>query len=57
MLLNDTQVGSWNMSFYWDRKTGVLCEQKVPAVTNYSNGSQNYYAKISIIMRLTATNI
>ena len=52
-----TQAGWGNVSFYWDRTSGVLCEQKVSAMANFGVWPQNIYVEMSIAIKLTATNI
>lgn len=49
--------GSWNISLYWDQKTGVLCEEITSYAIAYSVNSTNYYMNMSINYRMTATNI
>ena len=49
--------GAWNISLYWDQKTGVLCEEITSYAIAYSVNSTNYYANMSITYRMTGTNI
>jgi len=49
--------GAWNISIYWDQKTGVMCEEITSYAIAYSINSTNYYMNMSMSYRMTATNI
>jgi hypothetical protein len=49
--------GAWNMTFYWDRKTGVMCEERVSCAMSYTTNSTYYCMNMSMIFRMSATNM
>jgi hypothetical protein len=49
--------GAWNMSFYWDKKTGIMCEEVVSYRMSYTDNETYYYMNMSILWRMTATNM
>jgi hypothetical protein len=49
--------GAQNMSFYWDKKTGVMCEQWYSYVMSYMVNMTQYYYNMSMLWRMTATNM
>jgi hypothetical protein len=49
--------GGWNMSFYWDKETGFLCEEDLSYAVSYTINSTLYYMNMSIFDRITATNL
>ncbi|MGQ9460653.1 MAG: hypothetical protein ACUVRA_05435 [Candidatus Bathyarchaeaceae archaeon] len=51
------QVGTMNMSFYWDKKTGVICELSIFGAISFTVDSMHYYLNMSIMLRMTATNM
>ena len=57
IIYDSTQYGNWNMSFYWDKKTGIMCEELVSYKMNMTQDSTNYSMNVSMLWRLTATNM
>jgi hypothetical protein len=49
--------GALNMSFYWDRKTGVICEEFMSYAMSYTVNMTHYYMNMSMLWRMTATNM
>ncbi|MFP3985456.1 MAG: DNRLRE domain-containing protein [Candidatus Bathyarchaeia archaeon] len=49
--------GAWNMSFYWDKKTGVMCEEVISFRMSYMDNETYYYMNMSMLWRMTATNM
>ena len=50
--------GNINMSLYWDKKTGIMCEEIVSYAMSYTlPNSTHYYMNMSIMFRMTATNM
>jgi len=45
------------MSFYWDKKTGIMCEEVVSYRMSYTVNMAHYYMSMSMAFRLTATNM
>jgi len=57
MVYGNITYGSWNISLYWDKKTGVMCEEITSCEMSYSVDSTNYYMNMSMLYRTTATNM
>jgi len=57
IMLNATQYGTMNMSFYWDKKTGFLCEYEFRSEQSYVVDSVYYYLNMSLSEKMTATNM
>jgi hypothetical protein len=57
LMLNATQYGTMNMSFYWDKKTGFLCEYDFRSEQSYMVDSVCYYLNMSLSEKMTATNM
>lgn len=57
ILYGNVTYGAWNMTFYWDKKTGVMCEERVSYTMSYTINSTYYYMNMSTIFRMTATNM
>ena len=49
--------GAWNISLCWDQNTGVMCEEITSYAMSYSVNSTNYYMSMSMVYRMTATNM
>jgi hypothetical protein len=49
--------GAWSMSFYWDKKIGIMCEEVVSYRMSYTDNETYYYMNMSILWRMTATNM
>jgi hypothetical protein len=49
--------GAWNMSFHWDKKTGIMYEENVFYRVSYTENMTNYYMNMSIMDKLTTTNM
>jgi hypothetical protein len=57
IIYGNITYGAWNMSFYWDKKTGVMCEEIVSYAMSYTDNTTHYYMNMSILDRMTATNM
>lgn len=57
IIYGNTTYGAWNMSFHWDRKTGIMCEEEVSYAMSYMQNMTQYYYNMSYHWRMTATNI
>jgi hypothetical protein len=49
--------GAYNMSFYWDTKTGIMCEENMAYKMSYTDNMTYYYYNMSMLWRMTATNM
>jgi len=49
--------GTMNMSFYWDKNTGILCEEIYSYVVSFTSNSKEYYMSMLMMFRMTATNM
>lgn len=49
--------GSWNMSFYWDKKTGFLLEENVSLAMSHTVNMTHYYTNMTIHWRMTVTEM
>jgi hypothetical protein len=49
--------GTQNMSFYWDKKSGVMCEQWYSYFMSYMVNTTQYYYNMSMFWKMTATNM
>lgn len=50
-------IGFFNMSSYWDKETGVLCEQSFAIAISFTVPNSTYYMNVSGMMRMTTTNM
>lgn len=57
IVYDNVTLGAWNMSFYWDKKTGVMCEEIVSYRISYTVNTTHYYMNMSFLYRMTATNM
>ena len=57
VIYGNVTLGAWNMSFYWDKKTGIMCEEVVSYRVSYMDNETYYYMNMSILWRMTATNM
>jgi len=57
VVYGDVTLGAWNMSFYWDKQTGVMCEEIVSYAISYTEDTTQYYMNMSMLYRMTATNM
>jgi hypothetical protein len=57
IIYGNITYGAWNMSFYWDKKTGIMCEEVVSYRMSYTDNETYYYMNMSILWRMTATNM
>jgi hypothetical protein len=57
IIYGDVTYGAWNMSFYWDKKTGIMCEEVISYRMSYTDNETYYYMNMSILWRMTATNM
>ena len=49
--------GYMNMSFYWDKQTGIICEESMSYAMSFTDNSTQYYMNMSIRDEMTATNM
>jgi len=57
IIYDNVTFGAQNMSFYWDKKTGIMCEEWYSYATSYMDNMTQYYMNMSILFRMTATNM
>jgi len=57
IIYGNITYGSLNMSLFWDRKTGIMCEEVVSYRMSYTDNETYYYMNMSISWRMTATNM
>ena len=57
IIYGNVTYGAWNMSFYWDKKTGVICEEIMSYAMSYTVNMTHYYMNMSMLFRMTATNM
>ena len=57
IVYDNITYGAWNMSYYWDKKTGVMCEENVAYTMSYTHNMTHYYMNMSMLWRMTATNM
>jgi hypothetical protein len=57
IIYGNITYGAWNMSFYLDKKTGIMCEEVVSYRMSYTDNETYYYMNMSILWRMTATNM
>ncbi|MDH5771166.1 MAG: hypothetical protein OEZ25_07770, partial [Candidatus Bathyarchaeota archaeon] len=57
IIYGNITYGAWNMSFYWDKKTGIMCEEVVSYRMSYTDNETYYYMNMSILWQMTATNM
>jgi len=57
IIYGNVTYGSMNMSFYWDKKSGVMCEEWYSYVMAYTVNTTNYYYNMTMLWRMTATNM
>jgi len=49
--------GAWNMSFYWDKKTGFMLEENVSFAMSYTVNMTQYYMNMSTHWIMTVTEM
>lgn len=57
IIYGNVTYGAMDMSFYWDKKTGVLCEEIISYAMSYTVNMTHYYMNMSMLWRITATNM
>ena len=57
IIYGNVTYGALNMSLYWDKKTGVVCEEVMSYVMSYTVNTTYYYYNMSMLSRMTATNM
>ncbi len=55
IIFSNITLGACNMSYYWDKNTGVLCEHSMSATMAYPE--LELYSNMSLLWRMTATNM
>jgi hypothetical protein len=54
---DNVTYGSMNLSFYWDKKSGIMCEEWYSYAMSYMVNTTRYYMNMSMLWRMTATNM
>lgn len=49
--------GNWNVSWYWDKETGIMLEHKIVSYANATFDSTHLYENMSTCLRIAATNM
>lgn len=57
IIYENVTYGAWNMSFYWDKKTGIMCEGNFAYTFSLTHNMTHYYMNMSMLWRMTATNM
>ena len=57
MIYDTVQYGTMNISLYWDKKTGIMCEEIMSYTMSYTINMTHYYMNMSMMFRMTATNM
>jgi hypothetical protein len=57
MIYDTVQYGTMNISLYWDKKTGIMCEEIMSYTMSYTINMTHYYMNMSMMFRITATNM
>jgi len=57
IIYGNVTFGAQNMSFYWDKKTGIMCEEWYSYAMSYMDNMTQYYMNMSMMFRMTATNM
>ena len=57
IIYGNVTYGALNMSLYWDKKTGVICEEIMFYRMSYTYNMTYYYMNMSMLWRITATNM
>lgn len=57
VIYGNVTYGAWNMSFYWDRKTGLVLEEDVSYRMSYTENTTQYYMNMSYCWRTTVTEM
>ena len=58
IIYGDVQYGTINMSLYWDKKTGIMCEEVMSYAMSYTlPNSTHWYMNMSMMFGMTETNM
>jgi len=57
IIYDNVTFGSMNMSYYWDRTTGIMCEEWYSYAMSYTENMTHYYYNMSMLSKMTATNM
>ena len=57
MIYDNVTYGGWNMSFYWDKKTGFLVEEDVSCAMSLTVNMTHYYLNMSIRWKAALTEM
>ncbi len=57
MIYGNVTYGGWNMSFYWDKKTGFLLEEDVSCAMSLTINTTHYYLNMSTRWKVTLTEM
>ncbi|MEA2090542.1 MAG: hypothetical protein U9O89_07315, partial [Thermoproteota archaeon] len=53
IIYGNITYGALNTTLYWDKKTGIMCEE----IMSYTQNMTHYYINMSMVYRMTATNM
>jgi len=56
-ITSGSATGFMNVVSYWDKKTGVICEEQFTCTMGYTVGSTYYYYNLSTSWKMVATNM
>ncbi len=58
IIYDSMQFGAMNVSLYWDKTTGITCEEFMSYAMSYTlPNSTRYYMNMTMLWRMTATNM
>ena len=57
IISHNVTLGTQNITFYWDKETGFMCEQGYSYAMSYEVNMTHYYYNMSMLWRMTATNL
>jgi len=57
IIYDNVTYGGWNMSFYWDKKTGFLLEEDISYVMSFTVNMTHYYLNMSTRWKVTLTEM
>jgi hypothetical protein len=57
MIYGNVTYGGWNMSFYWDKKTGFLLEEDISCAMSLTINTTHYYLNMSTRWKVTLTEM
>jgi len=57
IIYDNVTYGDWNMSFYWDKKTGFLLEEDISYTMSLTDNMTHYYLNMSTRWKVTLTEM